>query len=90
MRPVRERPLARETRGRLGHSESIAPLLPALTGLSAPIFPLAASVLPTGASVPVGATSGEFLGRGMMIGITATVNTVILGLVPFAGPVLAP
>jgi hypothetical protein len=68
---------------------SIAPLLPGLTGLAAPIFPLAASVPPPAVPTPVGATAGEFFGRGMMIGISAMANSVILALIPYAGVVLA-
>lgn len=68
---------------------SIAPLLPGLTGLAAPIFPLAASAPPPAAPAAVGATAGEFFGRGMMIGISAMANSVVLALIPFAGLILA-
>lgn len=58
---------------------SIAPLLPGLTGRAAPIFPLATRVsTPTAATVPVPPTSGEFFGRGLMIGITAMTNSLLL------------
>lgn len=68
---------------------SIAPLLPGLTGLAAPIFPLAVSVPPPPASAAVGATAGEFFGRGMMIGISAITNSVLLALIPSVGVILA-
>src|ERR1700730_2275696 len=57
---------------------SIAPLLPGLTRVAAPIFPLAAAAPPPAVPTPVGATAGEFFGRGMMIGISAMANSVIL------------
>lgn len=68
---------------------SIAPLLPGLTGLATPIFPLATNVLPPPASAAVGATAGEYFGRGMMIGISAMTNSVLLSLIPYAGVILA-
>jgi hypothetical protein len=68
---------------------SIAPLLPGLVGLPAPIFPRATSFPPPPVPTPVGATPGEFFGRGLMIGITAMTNSVILILIPYAGVVLA-
>jgi hypothetical protein len=68
---------------------SIAPLLPGLTGIPAPIFPLAMSVSPPAAPSAVGATAGEFFGRGMMIGISAMTNSVLLVTIPFAGVFLA-
>jgi hypothetical protein len=68
---------------------SIAPLLPGLTGIPAPIFPLAAPVPPPAAPTAVGATAGEFFGRGMMIGISAMANSVVLALIPYAGLILA-
>lgn len=68
---------------------SIAPLLPGLTGLVAPIFPLAAPVPAPAMPTVVGATAGEYFGRGMMIGISAMTNSVLLALIPFAGVVLA-
>lgn len=68
---------------------SIAPLLPGVTGLMAPIFPLAALAPPPAMPTVVGPTAGEYFGRGMMIGISAMTNSVMLALIPFAGAVLA-
>ena len=69
---------------------SIAPLLPGLTGLAAPIFPLASATAAPPAPAAVAATSGEFFGRGILIGITAATNSVLLFLIPLAGVFLAP
>ena len=70
-------------------TRSIAPLLPGLTGLPAPVVPLTGHLTPA-APLPVPATSGEFFGRGLMIGITALTNSMILLLIPYAGVFLAP
>jgi hypothetical protein len=66
----------------------VATLLPGATGLMPPIFPLAMPVVPA-TPTPVGAAGGEFFGRGLMIGTSAMVNSVLLALIPYAGVVLA-
>ena len=68
---------------------SIAPLLPGVTGLVAPIFPLATLAPAPAMPTVVPATSGEYFGRGLMIGISAMTNSVLLAQIPFAGVVLA-
>jgi hypothetical protein len=68
---------------------AIAPLLPAATGLPAVVLPLSGLVpTPGGVAVTVPAVPGELFGRGVLIGASAAVNTVLLHLVPGAGPVL--
>jgi hypothetical protein len=70
---------------------SIAPLLPAATGLPTITFPLAGKLAtPAGVPVTIPATAGEFFARGVLIGLSAAINTVFLSLVPGAGVVLAP
>ena len=70
---------------------SIAPLLPAATGLPTVTFPPPGGRFLTPAGVPIAipATAGEFFARGVLIGLSAAINTVLLSLVPGAGIVLA-
>jgi hypothetical protein len=70
---------------------SIAPLLPAATSLATITFPPPSGRFDTPGVVPVtiAATSGEFFGRGVLIGLSAATNTIVLSLVPLVGPVLA-
>jgi hypothetical protein len=70
---------------------SIAPLLPAATGLVTVTFPPPAGSFATPAGVPVTipASAGEFFGRGLLIGLSAATNSILLTLVPGAGIVLA-
>lgn len=69
---------------------SVAPLLPGLTGVPTLAFPLPTPIATPGAvAVTVPATSGEFFARGMLIGLSVATNALLLGLVPFIGPVLA-
>lgn len=69
---------------------SIAPSLPVLTGVPGLAFPLPGKLAtPAGVAVTVPATAGEFFARGMMIGLTAIINALILNLVPLSGPLLA-
>jgi len=68
---------------------SIAPLLPAATGLATMPFPIRRRLMtPGGVPVTIPATSGEFFARGVLIGLSAATNTVVLSLVPVIGPVL--
>jgi hypothetical protein len=62
---------------------SIAPLLPA-----GATFPLA-TPFPTPVPVTLAATPGEFFGRGVLIGLNAAVNTILLELIPVVGPLIA-
>lgn len=69
---------------------SIAPLLPGLTGVPTLAFPLAGNIAtPAAVAVIVPATAGEFFARGMMVGLNALINAVLLSLVPVTGPFLA-
>lgn len=69
---------------------SIAPLLPVAAGVATITFPLAApQPTPAGVPVTIPATSGEFFARGVMIGLSAATNAMVLGLMPVVGPVLA-
>jgi hypothetical protein len=70
---------------------SIAPLLPAATGLPTVTFPPpgGAFLVPGGAPVTIPATAGEFFARGLLIGLSAAINAVLLGLLPGAGAPLA-
>ena len=68
---------------------SIAPLLPGLTGVPTLAFPLPSPIAtPAGVAVTVPATAGEFFARGVLIGLSAAVNSLVLSLVPLIGPVL--
>lgn len=68
---------------------SIAPLLPGLTGVPTLAFPLPMPIAtPGGVAVIVPATAGEFFARGVLIGLSAAVNSLVLSLVPLIGPVL--
>ena len=63
---------------------SLAPLLPAVT------FPLTTPCLPPGcASVRIAPPPGERFGRGLLIGMTAGLNSVFLLLLPVGGLVLS-
>jgi hypothetical protein len=65
---------------------SIAPLLPAATGLPAISFPLMRRLPTPGAvAVTIPVAAGEFFGRGTLIGLSAAVNTVLLSLLPGPG-----
>lgn len=65
-------------------TRSLAPLLPTTA------FPLAAPVsTPTMASVLLGPALGELFARGMLLGLTASLNGIILLATPGAGIVLA-
>ena len=76
--------------GYLLATAGIAPLLPVATAIPTLTFPVAAPVpTPAGVGVVIGATALEFFGRGLMIGMTAAANAVLLSLVALAGPVLA-
>src|SRR5262249_8965196 len=67
---------------------AIAPLLPGLVGVPV-VFPLSVALnLPAAPVVPP--LGGELFGRGMLIGITASTNSILLSLVPVAGGILAP
>jgi hypothetical protein len=75
----------------------IAPLLPGATGLPAVTFPLPFPLgTPGGVPVTIPPSIGEFFGRGLLIGLSAAINTVLLSAVPsifnvlpVIGPVLA-
>jgi hypothetical protein len=62
---------------------SIAPLLPA-----GATFPLAAP-FPTPVPVTLAATPGEFFGRGVLIGLNAAINVILLEPIPVVGPLIA-
>lgn len=66
----------------------IAPALPGLTGRATPVPAPVSVPTPGGAAVAVPASAGEFFGRGLMIGITAMSNSILLVLIPYAGLVL--
>ncbi|HEY7640634.1 MAG TPA: hypothetical protein VH814_12995 [Steroidobacteraceae bacterium] len=71
---------------------SIGPLLPALTGQPQLRFPLTTPCgqpTPAGVAVIVPATGGELFARGLMFGLTAVVNALLLKPVPLVGPLLA-
>src|SRR5712671_3359211 len=69
---------------------SIAPLLPAATGLATITFPLSSRLsTPGGVPVTIPPTSGEFFARGLLIGLSAATNSIVLSLVLPAGPVLS-
>ena len=68
---------------------SLAPALPGLTGLPTPVPAMATVPTPGGAPVPMPAAGMEFLARGVMIGMTAMSNSIILVLIPYAGVILA-
>lgn len=70
-------------------TRSIAPLLPAATGLTTITFPLAGKLGTPGGAITIPATAGEFFGRGMMIGLSAATNALMLSLIPGGGLVLA-
>lgn len=67
---------------------AIAPLLSALTGVPTLTFPLPGPLpTPGGAPVTTPPTSGEFFGRGMLIGPSAAMNILLLSLL--GGPLLS-
>jgi hypothetical protein len=72
----------------LGATASISVLLPGATGLPVVTFPLASPLsTPGGVAVTIPASPGEFFARGVLIGLSAAINTVLLLLI--AGTVLA-
>lgn len=69
---------------------AVAPLLPAATGLSAVTFPLTTPMpTPGGMAVTVPSPPREFFARGVLIGLSAAINAVVLLLLPGAGTALA-
>src|SRR5688500_17869713 len=68
----------------------IAPLLPGAAGLATITFPLAGNLpTPGAAAVTVPGSAGEFFGRGLLIGLSAGTNTIVLSIIPGGGLVLA-
>jgi hypothetical protein len=70
-------------------TSAIAPLLTPL--VSGPItFPATAPfTTASGAATTVPPSGGEFFARGMVVGLTAATNFILLNAVPIVGPVLA-
>lgn len=70
-------------------TRSIAPLLPPLVRGTI-TFPAGGRIFPaSGSATTIPATRGEYFARGLMIGLTAALNYMILRQVPVVGPPLS-